>query len=242
MAYKRRAFASDRWGDLRNRKFHRLLQGDPQLRFVVRTPPGTYDLPAQVLAPHVPAGPGRVIFSIQDHTMKLHGTDVRLDVAPFFVPTPEAAVPPPAAPDPLAPRRSLPESEWHRQSVQRVIDYPHLVVDLNDPVIRVWVDSPISTDGVRLWQRLWSGKHPDVVFEHASGRLTVVEVEPDATAAEGFAQVWGDYVVSLRVDRHTVAPGIHVAGVLAVQRSAAALRDRFHALVEESGVSIVDLG
>ncbi len=173
-------------------------------------------IPAQVLAPHVPPGPipRRVVFSVPDHVLKVHGSDVRLNVAQFFVPDVEMQALPPEVPDPLEPRRSLPESEWHRQSVRRVAEHPGLVVNLQDPIVRTWVDSAMSNDGVRLWTRLWSGKHPDVVFQHASGALTVVEVEPDATGPEGFAQVWGDYVISLRVDRHPPAPAVRITGVL----------------------------
>lgn len=109
------------------------------------------------------------------------------------------------------------ESRWHRTTVAAIAANPALAgIVLNDPIIRTWHDRVLSNDGQSLWRRLRSRKHPDVVFEHASSAITVVEVEPQGTIFDGVGQLAGDYLVNLRVDRRAADPNtqITIRGVL----------------------------
>jgi hypothetical protein len=249
---------NDRWTNFATRKFRRLLQEDPARQLEIRMPDGRYTFPANLVAHFFPQGQDvdgtgrRIVVTVNpEHQMKIHGVQERIDLAGFFhaadgdgaAQVQEAAPVAPPAPDLLEPRRGAGETEWHRDTVAQVAADPSLVADTEaDPVIRIWRDSYFSADGVRLWKRLWCGKHPDVTLQHASGRVTVIEVEPDDTAAEGFAQLWGDYVTTLRVDRRLA--GGHqpqIDGVLVVQQSAQRLHDSLGELVHISGVRIIEL-
>lgn len=109
------------------------------------------------------------------------------------------------------------ESEWHRRTTDDVADHPdqYSIDVVNDPVVRRWRDSCTALeDRQRLWLQLWTQKHPDVVFEHQSGKLTVVEVEPRNTLVAGIAQLIGDYLVNLNVDRRAVGCDPYIEGVL----------------------------
>jgi hypothetical protein len=254
-AYSVFAGSPDRWANFSTLKFRRLLQEDPSLDLEIRMPDGRYTFPANLIAHHFPQGKvlsdaeSRIIVTVNpEHQMKIRGVEQRVDLADYFhahVGDGPGQAPPvaPPEPDPLEPRRGLGESEWHRDTVAQVAANPSLVADIEaDPIVRVWRDSYISADNVRLWKRLWCGKHPDVTLQHVSGRITVVEVEPDDTAAEGFAQVWGDYVTTLRVDRRLA--GAHrpqIDGVLVVQESAQRLHDSLGELIQLSGVRIIEL-
>lgn len=150
---------------------------------------------------------------------------------------------PAAFADPSVPRGGRGESPWHRATVGRIEANPLLVLDdvTTDRVIRTWCDACRSTNGDSLWLALWCGKHPDVVFEQASGKLTVVEVEPDDTAAEGFAQLWGDYCTALRVDRRRAGVSAPIRGVLVTEAAADILRRTLGDMVEQSGIRLLDL-
>jgi hypothetical protein len=113
------------------------------------------------------------------------------------------------------------ESERHRNTVGAIAANPGLAgIPVNDPVVRTWHDRVLSNDGRFLWLRLRSRKHPDVVFEHASGAITVVEVEPHDTILDGLGQLGGDYLVNLRVDRRAANPDRQIAirGILVCDR------------------------
>lgn len=113
------------------------------------------------------------------------------------------------------------ESEWHRQTTNDVADNPgDYSVDISDdPIIRRWRDSCRTIDGKSLWLQLWTQKHPDAVFEHRSGKLTVVEVEPRNTLLAGVAQLVGDYVANVAVDRRGAGLDIVVEGVLVLDET-----------------------
>jgi len=136
------------------------------------------------------------------------------------------------------------ESEWHAHTVEKVAANPTLVImDLSgNAIVRTWRDSVRAGDQVRLWLRLFTGKHPDVVFEQTDGTMTIVEVEPDATALEGFAQLWGDYLIAMRIERHLRRVNSRLRGVLVTQSAAAALLSEVGAeLLSESGLKVLDL-
>ena len=87
--------------------------------------------------------------------------------------------------------------------------------------------------------RLFTGKHPDVVFEQKDNTITIVEVEPDATVHEGFAQLWGDYLIAMRVERHLRKIFAPVRAVLVTQSAASQLEvEAGSALLAESGVQV----
>lgn len=108
------------------------------------------------------------------------------------------------------------ESTWHKETVQKIASSPELagIEHEGNKIVRRWNDSIISGDGRRLWKKLLSRKHPDVVFEHANGQITVVEVEPSHTIFEGIGQITGDYIVNLQVDRLAVGENPVIVGVL----------------------------
>jgi hypothetical protein len=256
--YSRYASSPDRWADFSTRKFRRLVQEDAALHLEIRMPDGRYTFPANLVAQYFPQGNDvgdagrRIVVTVNpEHQMKIRGVQQRVDLSGYFhapdgdgaAQAQEAAPVAPPEPDPLEPRRGVGESEWHRDTIAQVAADPSLVADIEaDPIVRVWCDSYVSADDVRLWKRLWCGKHPDVTLQHVSGRITVVEVEPDDTAAEGFAQLWGDYMTTLRVDRRLA--GVHqpqIDGVLVVHQSAERLHDILGELIQLSGVRIVEL-
>ncbi len=112
-----------------------------------------------------------------------------------------------------------PESEWHSATVSLVATYPQMLgVDFsNDPIERVWHDNLVSNDGTRFWRCLRTQYRPDVIFEHASGSLSIIEVEPLATLAEGIAQLAGDYLKRVEVDNIAASRHVETRGFLVTE-------------------------
>jgi hypothetical protein len=68
-------------------------------------------------------------------------------------------------------RWSAGESEWHKQTVTAVAENPQFAGVNPADVLETWHDSLFSGTGVRLWERLRTLKHPDVVFGCRHGQL-----------------------------------------------------------------------
>jgi hypothetical protein len=134
------------------------------------------------------------------------------------------------------------ESTWHRTTVALLADEPNLLGSLvvaYGPIVRTWHDSTIARDGKRLWNRLLTRRHPDVVFEHHDGSLTIVEVEPYPTILDGIGQIIGDYVLHFLVDRRASQLSVDIRGLLVTDIAGSRLALQWRTLLQQHGVMYV---
>jgi hypothetical protein len=134
------------------------------------------------------------------------------------------------------------ESAWHRNTCDAIASDPASIGLDRADCVDVWLDSIRSRKGRGLWTRLRTLKHPDVVFEHRSGALTVVEVEPELTFLEGVAQLIGDYLVSVNVDRLSLDGRPLAQGVLVVDHCTAEREQQWRSFFARSAVRLLKWG